>query len=163
MDQSVKKYLQVWSDALSSVLSQLGGGMFIGEVGENAAPVAAEVHLVFTLEKALKGKHAFALSRAHALRFAQLLLSEPANPEAEFTQDYQDALAELFRQFAGDAAVRWKAAGGSELEIQFAGTEAPKEQSALSAALAIKTDNTSLEVICSIDAALAKAIAETSQ
>jgi len=53
------------------------------------------------------------------LQLAQLLLSEPLNPAAEFSATYRDAFDELLRQVAGQAASTWKAVSESDTEIIF--------------------------------------------
>ena len=77
--------------------------------------------LRFTVEKALQGEQAFGLAKSDALRLAQILMGEPFDGTRDFSSDYQDALAELFRQFAGAAALALKPRAGGEVSLQFAG------------------------------------------
>jgi flagellar motor switch protein FliN/FliY len=51
---------------------------------------------------------------------AQLLMAEPLNGEAEFSDGYKDALGEVFRQFGGVAATAAKAKYGSAVEFELA-------------------------------------------
>jgi flagellar motor switch protein FliN/FliY len=54
---------------------------------------------------------------------AQILMGEPLDVSIDFSPEYQDALAELFRQFAGTAALALKPRVGGEVGLQFAGFE----------------------------------------
>jgi len=65
----------------------------------------------------LNGEHSFGIERSDALRLAQILMSEPFNAAQDFSSDYQDALDELFRQFAGTAALAMKPRMGGEINL----------------------------------------------
>jgi flagellar motor switch protein FliN/FliY len=52
---------------------------------------------------------------------AQILMGEPFDPTQDFSSDYQDALAELFRQFAGATALALKPRVGGDVGLQWAG------------------------------------------
>jgi flagellar motor switch protein FliN len=69
----------------------------------------------------VNGEHSFGIERLDALRLAQILMGEPFNAAQEFSADYQDALDELFRQFAGTAAVALKPQMGAEIILSLAG------------------------------------------
>src|SRR6185312_5185303 len=126
MSISAERYILIWSEAFAAVLSQVGGSSFTVETStESVAEQPAEIFVRFNAGKALSGEQALSMSKAHALRFAQMLLSENPDPNAAFTNDHVDALGELFRQIAGDVVVRWKSAAQSEIELQFVSMETP--------------------------------------
>ena len=121
-------YLSVWASSACDVLKKITGSDFAGveladsEVAEAAATLRPEgVWLRFEVGQALQGKQSIGMSEADALRLAQILTGEPPDETQALSPDYQDALAELLRQFAGTAAVALKPHAGGEVTLQFAG------------------------------------------
>jgi flagellar motor switch protein FliN len=74
------------------------------------------------------------------LLLGQLFISEPVDPNAEFTPDHADAFTELFRQFAGSVAVQLTHILGKNCGIRFKDTQMPAWSSAESASLMVKTE-----------------------
>jgi flagellar motor switch protein FliN/FliY len=89
--------------------------------GQRAGLRKKGVWLRFSVSGALKGEQSFGVSNSDALRLAQILMGEPLDETREFSSDDQDALAELFRQFAGAAALALKPRVGGEVSLQFTG------------------------------------------
>ena len=123
-------YLSVWVSSVCDVLTKITGIAFTAV--DLAPPAVAElaevlreqgVWLRFAVEKTLKGEQAFGIGKSDALRLAQVLMGEPCDETQEFSPDHQDALAELFRQFAGTAALALKPRAGGEVSLQFSGYE----------------------------------------
>jgi len=75
------------------------------------------------IPSSLNGEQCFGIERSDALRLAQILMGEPFNATQDFSAEYQDALDELFRQFAGTAAVALKPRLGGEVILTLAGHE----------------------------------------
>jgi flagellar motor switch protein FliN len=67
----------------------------------------------------LKGQQVWVAEKPAALQFAQLLMSEPLDPAAEFSDTHKDAFGEFFRQVAGQTATAWKQIAGGETEIAY--------------------------------------------
>ena len=123
-------YLSAWAKSICDVLEKITGiafnRVFLAppEVSEHVQPLREKgIWLRFTVEGALKGEQSFGTSPSDALRLAQILMGEPLDATREFSNDYQDALAELFRQFAGAAALALKPRLGGEVTLQLAGYE----------------------------------------
>ena len=123
-----KVYLSAWTASACEVLEKITGTAFTAvdlapqEVAEEAETLREKgVWLRFTVEKALKGEQSFGICKSDALRLAQILMGEPFDEARDFSTDYQDALAELFRQFAGTAALALKPQVGGEVSVQWAG------------------------------------------
>lgn len=123
-------YQKAWWESIEAVLGQLAGSPFTPEklpAAEAAAAVAAlaetGVCLVFAADKRVRGEQAFLLSAQDALGLAQVLMGEPPGESAELTPEYRDALAELFRQFAGSAATALKGPLGGEVAFPLVGSD----------------------------------------
>ena len=128
----IEPYLQTWTKSVCSVLEQVVGVSFAVEVlqteqVEEQIQALAETGTCVRLaiSKRLRGEQAFLLPIDDARRFAQILMTEPLDDTVAFSDDHRDAVAELFRQFAGTAAVSLKAKLGGEVELQFAGSDRP--------------------------------------
>jgi flagellar motor switch protein FliN/FliY len=137
----VANYKSLWSQSVAATLSQFTGK----EVGaEITAPVeepeGERFWVTFTMSDALLGEQAFSVSKADALHLGQLFIGETADSNAEFTPDHLDALAELFRQFAGTVALQLKGILGRECIVRFKDMLAPAWTSADASALIVKTD-----------------------
>jgi flagellar motor switch protein FliN len=123
-------YLSAWTASACDVLEKITGTAFAAvdlaphEVAQEAETLREKgVWLRFTVEKALKGEQSLGICKTDALRLAQILMGEPFDMTGDFSPEYQDALAELFRQFAGTAALALKPRVGGEVGLQFAGYE----------------------------------------
>jgi flagellar motor switch protein FliN len=132
MSSTFDNYLSTWLHSISSVLEQLGGEKFVAELsGADAAGLFSSldgrgVWLRFVLGKRLQGQQAFLISEADGARLARMLMGEPSGPSADdtLTDDYRDALEEVFRQFAGSTAAALKNAQG-EAGITWEGVGRP--------------------------------------
>jgi flagellar motor switch protein FliN/FliY len=125
-----ESYLSAWISGVCDVLGQIAGSAFTAsdlspqEVANEAGILGEEgLWLRFTvgstgeIPSPLHGEHCFGIERPDALRLAQILMGEPFNAAQDFSSDYQDALDELFRQFAGTAAVAMKPRMGGEMNL----------------------------------------------
>jgi flagellar motor switch protein FliN len=127
----VGNYYRVWSEAITSTLSQFTGKSLAIEVGPPVEDSAEDrLWVTFTFGALLLGEQSFSCSRPDALVLAQLLMGETPNPESEFTPDHADAFAELFRQFAGTVAMHLKGELGTEIGVRFKDTNVPAWASA---------------------------------
>jgi flagellar motor switch protein FliN/FliY len=122
-----KAYLSVWMAGVCEVLEKISGTAFTSidltpeEVAEQSESLREKgVWLRFSVAGAIKGEQSFGIGQSDALRLAQILLGEPLDEARDFSTEYQDALAELFRQFAGAAALALKPHAGGEVSLQWA-------------------------------------------
>jgi len=138
---SVEQYVDVWRQSVTQVIEQSTGAsvsaeMEVGRAAEAPPPESREsVWINFALARRLKGEQGFSLSIADACRFASFLLGDAVAEEPELTEERRDALGELFRQFAGTAALALKNRLGEEVEIQLLGLQRPVWTPAAVAAL----------------------------
>lgn len=123
-----KVYLSAWTTSACAGLEKITGSAFTAvglapdEVAEKAETLREKgVWLRFTVGKALRGQQSFGMGKSDALRLAQILAGEPFDETRGFSPEDQDALAELFRHFAGTAALALKPQVGGEVSLQFAG------------------------------------------
>jgi len=109
-------YIQVWAETLAAVLGQVAGASFPVQVLTDApaeAPVREEhdLYLVITASGSIRGEMTLRIPRSAVLGLGQLFMSEPQDPAAEVKPDHPDAVGELVRQVAGQAATamasRW--------------------------------------------------------
>lgn len=125
-----ESYLRAWMSGVCDVLGKIAGSAFTAvdlspqEVANEAGILGEEgLWLRFTvgstgeIPSPPKGEHSFGIERSDALRLAQILMGEPFNAAQDFSSDYQDALDELFRQFAGTAALAMKPRMGGEINL----------------------------------------------
>jgi flagellar motor switch protein FliN/FliY len=126
-------YLNAWAASTRDVLEKITGASF---TAENLSPQEA-IREAGTLKEEgvwqrfavagggsispLKGEHSFGVCKPDAVRLAQILMGEPLDSSHDFSTDYQDALDELSRQFAGTAALALKPRVGGEVNLQLAG------------------------------------------
>jgi flagellar motor switch protein FliN/FliY len=120
------QFCQAWTAAFASVLAHLN--VASPDVSAtDPAPAAAlsadeiekTVSVYFKGAGTLSGQQIWVAEIPGALQLAQLLLSEPLDPAAEFSATRRDAFSELLRQVAGQAATSWKEISGAKAEIIF--------------------------------------------
>jgi flagellar motor switch protein FliN len=120
------EYVKLWADSFSQVLGQMAGAPLPCVAMTQAPPdlsAAGEADLwaVCVSSGALRGEMSLHVSPEVALRFAQILMSEPPSP-AEVTAEHREAAVECFRQVAGIAASAIKGRWG---EVQLRLDPAP--------------------------------------
>jgi flagellar motor switch protein FliN len=163
---TIQKFAQVWTNSFLAVLEQLGAASIKSSLSEPetlAAPSQDEmgksVCAPFSSGGLLQGALLWMAAKGSAVQLAQLLLSEPADPAAEFTDTHKDAFAELLRQVAGQAATLWKRETSAETELVFLTAVAPETESGQSVTLALtgeKLSSVSLRLF--LNAGLCKAL-----
>lgn len=133
--QAARAYMRVWAQSLGQVLGQISGSPVtldcLPEVPA-AAPARAESDLQFlvTADGGLRGEMALRIPPPAALTMAQLFLGETQDAKAELKTDHREAVEELLRQVAGQAAGALKARWG---EVQLRPQAAPAPSWAASA------------------------------
>jgi flagellar motor switch protein FliN len=119
------EWIEVWAQSFTQVLTQIAGAAFTVESLAEAPPEAlppAETDLQTTVTAAgtLRGEMSLRLPRKVVLGLAQLFVGETQAPAAEFKAEHREAVEELLRQVAGQAATalkpRW---GEAHLRLEF--------------------------------------------
>jgi flagellar motor switch protein FliN len=122
----IVQFCRAWTESFGNVLGQLGVGS-PAVIASDPAPskalsseeLATTISVFFQSGGTLKGEQVWVGEKPAALQLAQLLLSEPLDPAAEFSDTHRDAFNELLRQVAGQAATSWKQVARGEPEIIF--------------------------------------------
>lgn len=112
----LKAWLETWKGSAQQVVSQIAGSPITFACSSEPFP-AADSDLWFTVVSggAVRGEMAIRLASGTGLRLAQLFAGE-TEPAAELTADHKQALEELLRQIAGQAATALRSPAG---EVQF--------------------------------------------
>jgi flagellar motor switch protein FliN len=125
-----EQYQRVWIDSACEVLGQISGNPFEGQVASPAsdsgpAEDTTALCMHFSVGAPLGGEQTLLLATADGLRLSQLLMGESLDPGAAFDADHRDALAELFRQIAGSAALALGSKLETEVKVALLDTERP--------------------------------------
>jgi len=138
----LQEYLRAWGASIGRVLQEVAGAPHTWRElspDETKAPLAAlkeeGVGVQFEATQHLSGNQGFLLSKKDGVRLAQLLLAEPEDGSSVMSDDHRDALAELFRQFAGAAASDLKGLAGGEVSFKWIGLDPSPAPPALQSAL----------------------------
>jgi flagellar motor switch protein FliN/FliY len=122
----IVQFCRAWTESLANVLGQLGVVSPKVTATEPAPAkalsseeLAVTVSVFFKGGGTLKGEQVWVAEKPAALQIAQLLMSEPLDPAAEFSDTHKDAFAEFLRQVSGQTATTWKQIAGGETEIAF--------------------------------------------
>lgn len=149
------EFANTWAECCATVLGQVSGRAFSVSRGEvtaspgetSGASAEPSRSFIIQLQKSLAGETALLTDKSSAVMMAQLLMADPPNPEAEFTADYEDALAELIRQFCGALAVALKAIQGEEVPVLLEAMAETAWDAAAAAAFALTdTDGVKVEI-----------------
>ena len=162
----VEEYLQAWGTSIGRVLQEVAGAP---HTWQELSPEATRallaslkdksIALQFEATQHLSGNQGFLLSKKDAVRLAQLLLSEPEDGSSVVSDDHRDAIAELFRQFAGAAASALKELAGGEVSFKWVGLDPFPGQPALQSGIQWDSPGlTPLTLIAELDSTLVTAL-----
>jgi len=165
----LRDYLQIWGASIARVLQEVSGSPHTAEelppdaLQKELAGLEAEgIRARFQVAQHLAGEQGFVLSKGDAVRLAQLLLTEPQDPNVAMSDDHRDALGELLRQFAGAAASGLKGLAGGEVAFQWSGFEGLGVEAAARAGLRWTSEKFQpFTLIAEIGPALAEALNPT--
>ena len=123
----VNAFVQLWTESISTVMSQVASVSFpmqAGEAGAMPTAVAEDVQLKVTAAGTARGEMNLRLPPGTAVDWAKIFISDTDAAHTAVTADDRSALEELFRQIAGHVVT---SAGPKGLEIQLTVTlgEAP--------------------------------------
>lgn len=79
----------------------------------------------FSCGGALRGELLWVVDKSTAVQLAQLMMSQPLDAAAAFSDSHRDAFGEFLRQAAKQTATAWKAEMESEIELSFHPTADP--------------------------------------
>jgi len=115
-DASFTAFIEIWKTAFTKLLTQSG---LTGVKTPGVPPLddSTMIAVRFTAGGCLKGRLQWSAPKRAALQCAQILMSEPIDPNAEFNETHLDGYQEFLRQAAGEAAVAWKLARGEPAEL----------------------------------------------
>jgi flagellar motor switch protein FliN len=120
---ALESFVQSWKTEFAKVLTQLGAAdvtapeLEAAELKLAAPEDSALLAAGFAGGGCLKGQLQWSCEKTAALQCAQLLMSEPVDPAAEFTATHADGYLEFLRQIAGGVAVAWTQAQGAPAEL----------------------------------------------
>jgi flagellar motor switch protein FliN/FliY len=131
----LRSWCETWKTCIEQVLSQVSGQPTAFEVSAEAVP-GAETDLWFTVVAGgtLHGELTFRLSAESCTRLAQKFLGE-TEPSGGPTAEHKEALEELLRQVAGQAATALASTAGGEVKLTLAASAAPSWAAAATATL----------------------------
>lgn len=112
----LKAWLETWKSSAQQVFSQIAGQPISFASSSEPVP-ATDSDLWFTVVSgvAVRGEMALRLPAGSGIRLAQMFAGE-TEPATELTADHKEALEELLRQVAGQAATALRSPAG---EVQF--------------------------------------------
>lgn len=151
---AISRFCEAWAESMTDILKSLGVASpkavvsdaiampaVVSDAMAKPAPSAEEtdkrVPIQFTGGGCLKGHLIWLAEKPVALQLGQLLMSEPLDPAAAFSEIHRDSFAELLRQVAGYAATAWKQETGAETEIVFQAGAVPSLEHRLGASFRI--------------------------
>lgn len=111
------RYVETWAEIVAQVLGQISGSpvpcsALFEAPAETPAAAESDQWILTASSGGLRGEMGIRLPASSAVRLAQLLLGEPAAPDAEITADHREAVLELLRQFSGLVVTALKPAWG---------------------------------------------------
>ncbi len=160
LNPELKAWFEAWATCTQMVLSQIFGHPVTFETPSEALP-GADSDLWYTVVAggALRGEMTLRLPAASGTRLAQKFLQETEPPPAEPSAEHNEALGELLRQIAGQAATALASAAGGEVQFHVAASAAPSWSSSATTCLYTRDEaGTPVTIEIQISAALAAAL-----
>jgi flagellar motor switch protein FliN/FliY len=151
-----KAWLDVWENCTQTVISQITGHSVVFEVAPEAVPGAAsDIWYTVVVAGAVRGEMTLRLPATSGVRLAQKFLQETAPAPEEPTAEHREALEELVRQIAGQAATSLSPTVGGEVQVHVTASAAPSWSSSGTRTLHTRDEEgTSVTIEIQISAAL---------
>jgi flagellar motor switch protein FliN len=165
LSPEVDAWLATWEKCTQTVLSQITGHSVVFEVAPEAPP-GADSDLWYTVVAGgtVRGEMALRLPAASGVRLAQKFVQETEPAPEEPTADHKEALEELLRQIAGQAATALVSSAGGEVQFHLATSAAPSWSPAATRYLHTRDEaGTPVTVEIQISAALAAALQQRAE
>lgn len=160
LNPELNAWFEAWKICAQKVVSQISGQTVTFEIPPEALP-GTDSDLWYTVVAggALRGEMTLRLPAASGARLAQKFLQEtepaPDGPSAE----HKEALEELLRQIAGQAATALASTVGGEVQFHVAASAAPSWSSSATRCLRTQDEaGTPVTIEIQISAALASAL-----
>jgi flagellar motor switch protein FliN/FliY len=156
----LRAWVGTWKTCTEQVLSQVSGQTTAFEVSAEPLP-GTDSDLWYTVVAGgtLRGEMTLRLPADSGARLAQKFLGETEPAPSEPSAEHKEALAELLRQIAGQAATTLAASAGGEVQFHVAASAAPSWPSAAKACLRTRDEaGTPVAMEIQISAALATAL-----
>jgi len=160
LNPELEAWFKAWETCTQTVLSQILGHPVTFETPSEAPP-GADSDLWYTVLAggALRGEMTLRLPAASGTRLAQKFLQETEPPSAEPSAQHKEALEELLRQIAGQAATALAPAAGGEVQFHVTVSAAPSWSSSATTCLYTRDEaGTPVTIEIQISAALAAAL-----
>src|SRR6267378_1383587 len=121
-----KTWFEVWERCTQTVISQITGQPVVFEVAPEAAPGAAsDIWYTVVVAGAVRGEMTLRFPATSGVRLAQKFLQETEPSPEEPTAEHKEALEELIRQIAGQAATTLASTAGGEVQFHVAASASP--------------------------------------
>jgi flagellar motor switch protein FliN len=152
-------WLEGWKTCIQTVLSQTTGKALVFEtISEPLAKLDSDLWFTVVVAGVVRGEMALRLPAVTAIRLAQKFLLDVEPPPEAPTAEHKEALEELLRQIAGQAATLLASVAGGELQLHLANSEPPSwSPSSLQNLLAKEDSGDGISLEIQISAALAAA------
>jgi flagellar motor switch protein FliN/FliY len=160
LNPELEAWFKAWETCTQTVLSQIFGHPVTFETPSEAPP-GADSDLWYTVVAggALRGEMTLRLPAASGTRLAQKFLQETEPPSDEPSAQHKEALEELLRQIAGQAATALAPAAGGEVQFHVTVSAAPSWSSSATTCLYTRDEaGTPVTIEIQISAALAAAL-----
>src|SRR2546430_7154475 len=119
-------WLEAWEKCTQAVISQITGQPVIFEVAPESVPGASsDMWYTVVVGGAIRGEMTLRLPAASGVRLAQKFLQETEPAPEEPTAEHKEALEELLRQIAGQAATALASTAGGEVQFHVAASASP--------------------------------------
>ena len=126
LSPELSAWLAGWEQCMQTVLSQVTALPVAFDVSAEALPTAdSDLWFTAVVGGAVRGEMTLRLPAATAVRLAQRFLQETEPPPEQPTAHHTEALEELLRQVAGQAATALASVAGGEVQFHVAASEAP--------------------------------------
>jgi flagellar motor switch protein FliN len=155
----LRAWLETWKTCIEQVLSQVSGQTMAFEISADPVTVAdSDLWYTVVAGAALRGEMTLRLPADSGARLAQKFVGE-SETSGGTTPEHKEALEELLRQIAGQAATALGSSVGGEVQLVLAASAAPSWTSATTACLRTPSEaGTPIIIEIQISAALASAL-----
>ena len=160
LNPELNAWFEAWKACAQTVLSQIFGHPVTFETPSEALPVTdSDLWYTVLAGGALRGEMTLRFPAASGARLAQKFLQETEPAPAEPSAEHKEALEELLRQIAGQAATALASAAGGEVQFHVAASAAPSWSPSATTCLYTRDEaGTPVTIEIQISAALAAAL-----
>ena len=119
-------WLEGWEECTQVVLSQITGHpVTFDATAETLVGADSDLWFTVTVGGTVRGEMALRVPAATGVRLAQKLLQETEPAPEQPSADHKDALEEVLRQVAGQAATALASVAGGEIQLSLVAAAAP--------------------------------------